>query len=220
MSDPNQGAVIQGQLVPRSRLGVHLQLGRLLQQINRALDDKDIAVTVDLMRQYFKLCGWQADGKSGLEQLRAFLQLAELNRSLVTMAWQRATMPTDPQGKPTPYDYPGRGWAWQIHKLASRYGWSPAQVFGLWPEEAAAYLQEIMIAEYDEADERRSLSELAYHYDKNSKKSTFRPIPRPSWMKDDTSGQPKLRRVRRDMLPIGNIINLTNKTNEDFEFIQ
>jgi hypothetical protein len=71
------------------------------------------------------------------------------------------------------------------------------------------YLQEIMVAEYNESDERRALSQMAYSYDKVSKKSRFHPLPRPSWMVSLVPAKP--RRVHRDMLPMGVVIDLSGR---------
>ena len=136
--------------------------------------------------------------------LDAYRELQELNALryfLPFQLWQ------PPELESPPYDYPGRQWAWWIHKLASRYGWARKDIFELWPEEAAAYLQEILVTEFEEADDRRALSELGYHYDKTTGKASFRPLPRPGWMVKDNP-QPTVR-IRREMLPVGNVIDLS-----------
>jgi hypothetical protein len=211
-TDPNQGILLFEQWIPRARFGLHLRLSKLVSKINADLDNDGVD-TSKLIKEYLLMTRLSIDSLTGLQQLRAYLDLLDLNKIKGALAFQQWGGELD---EPPPYNYTGRTWAWWVHKLASRYGWTPKQIFSLWPEEAAAYLQEIIISEYDEADEARSLSEIAYHYDKQSKKATFRPVPRPAWMKEKANEQPKIRRIRRDMLPVGNIINLTHKTNDDF----
>lgn len=210
MIDPNQGADICGQWIPRARLGLHLRLGGLAAHIEAALTAKDSATTAALMLSYFHLAGLNTGDMSDKEKLVAYLRLTELNQLKFMLPFQKWA--TNSNVTKPPYDYSGRTWAWWIHKLASRYGWTGEYILNLWPEEAAAYLQEIMIAEFDESDEARALSNLAYHYDKQTQKSTFRPLPRPAWMKEDIGKKKKIYHVRREMLPMGHIINLTNKT--------
>ncbi len=204
MTDPNQGTVVFDIWVPRARLGLHLRLSQIYEKIAAS-------PTAQAIADYLALAGLERECQTGLQQIQAFLALAELNRLKALFAYQKFE---HPPGKDPPYTYPGRVWALYIHKLASRYGWTRDDIFELWPEEVSAYIQEILVAEYDEADERRALTNLAYKYDEATKQSRFIPVPRPGWMMDEK--KEKLFRIRRDMLPVGNIINLSNKTDDDF----
>lgn len=189
--------------VERARLGLHLQLARLAERFDGADGAKEMARAIG---DYLSLIGLETDGATGTEVLVAYAEVRALNNwqwDLPFMREERGPM------KPPPYDYPDRNWAWWVHKLSSRYGWSRDEIFDLWPEEAACYLQEIFVSEIDESEARRSLSELAYRYDKGSKRSHFIPTPRPAWMVD--SGPPKRYRIRRDMLPVGNVIKLEDE---------
>lgn len=202
--DPAQAVTIHlggvEYLVPRARLGLHLRLSRIAERFD--LSD-DIDILTGAVSEYLDACGLP-DGGTGAERLAAFVALRLLN----TWAWELPFMTgqIDPERKPPPYEYKDRTWAWWVHTLASRYGWSRDQVFDLWPEEAACYLQETFVSQFDEADERRSLSELAYKYDRASKKSRYIPLSRPAWMAGREP--PKERRVRRDHIPVGKIIDL------------
>ena len=208
---------VLSQWVPRARLGLHLRLAALAGEVTQALAGKDAGQATDKINDYLSLVGLSPDEAIGTQQLLAYLSLVNLNTIKTTFAFQK--WQGDPDYKPPPYQYPGRAWAWWVHKLASRYGWTRDYILDcLWPEEAAAYIQEILVSEYDEADEARSMSRVGYHYDEQTNKSKFVPLPRPAWMREED--KPKaLRRVRRDMLPVGNVINLTYITDEDFETI-
>lgn len=207
---PGQGVEVFGQWIPRARLGLHLRLSRLLEKI----DFEDAQQSTEAVSEYLSAAGVDTESLTGFEQLRALIVLSDLNRfqaKLPYLEWDGGAVDKEP-----PYTYPSRAWALWVHKLASRYGWSRDEIFSLWPEEAAVYIQEIILAEYDEADERRALSELAYKYDKTTNKSRFIPLPRPAWMVEKKE-KPKTIRVRKDMLPIGNIIKLSDLTKDDVE---
>ncbi len=201
-----QGRVILGQWMPRARLGLHIKLAKISEEITNALISNDSRKAARLISAYCLEAGLEIDA-AGVAQLGAYFALVEMNSPAWLLPYQKWQAPP---GKTKAYDYTGREWAWLIHKIASRYGWTRLEIFNLWPEEAAAYLQEIFIAEYDESDEARSLSELAYHYDKHTKKATFRPLPRPGWMVD--TPEQKTFRIRKDRLPIGNVIKLDENT--------
>jgi hypothetical protein len=205
--DQSVGVVIgrRAQLVERARLGLHLRLARQAEAVESCLAARDVAGASTALRAYLGMAGVDTGAGTGAELAIVYRRLCAANRLQFALPFMRDEAPPR-EGPPLSYDYPGRGQAWWVHKLASRYGWSRDQVLGLWPEEAACYLQEILVAEFDEADERRSLSELAYHYDEHTRTSSFRPVPRPAWM----VGERLRRRGRmpRVMLPTGNVIDL------------
>jgi hypothetical protein len=103
---------------------------------------------------------------------------------------------------PEPWEYPERMRHYWIHLLAYAYGWSKEEIENIWPEEAYAYLQEIMATEQHEREFVHSLSEVAYSYDQATKRSTYKPIPKPSWMvmRDPKSVIVKLPRL---LMPVG-----------------
>lgn len=213
VTDPAQGITLAGQWIPRPRFGLHLRLGELSEQIQQAIKGGEPQQAAALVALYLDMYGFVFGDLSGVERLACYSSLFDLNKIKMLFAFQVA--PSE-KHEPAAYDFNGRNWAWWVHKLATRYGWTSEYVFNLFPEEAAAYLQEILVSEYDEIDDRRSLSELAYKYNKITQESKFHPIPRPAWMKEKDSDKPKTRRIRRDMLPIGNVIDLRGKTEDDF----
>lgn len=188
------------QRIARARLGLHLRLARFDEEFGKAKGAMEMA---HIVREYLVLCGADLEDVTGTEALIAYATLNALNRWQWELPFMRE--PQAPRQLPA-YEYPNRVWAWWVHKLSSRYGWTRDEVFNLWPEEAACYLQEIFVAEFDETEERRSLSELAYHYDRGSKTSRYVPMPRPAWMVP--SVPPRPHKVRKDMLPVGNVVKL------------
>lgn len=111
--------------------------------------------------------------------------------------------------KPVDWEYEGRTWFYYAHILSSAYGWSLEYIAELDPAEAMSLIQEIFTDDQLEKEFNYSLSELAYQYDKNTKKSNFKPMKRPYWMRPLAPTEVKKVRIRRDMLPQGRIIDMS-----------
>ncbi len=193
--------------IVRCRLLAHLQLSEIEIKIKAASDP--ILVSA-LIIEYLSVAGLTDERikkASTYELLDAFFALRQLNAWQWLLPWL-ANSKTEP-GQPEFYDYDGRRWAIWVHRLASRYGWSRDQIFDLWPEEAAAYIQEIMLSEYYEREDRRALSELSYRYDKATKISNFIPAPAYSWMVDDRPPAAVKTPIR--LLPVGNVIKMEDQ---------
>jgi hypothetical protein len=190
--------------VARRRLLAHLHLSEIEIKIKAASGPVLISA---LIIEYLSVAGLTDDQikkASTYEILDAFFALRQLNAWQWLLPWLANS--TDVPGDPEFYDYSGRRWAMWVHRLASRYGWSRDQIFNLWPEEAAAYIQEIMVSEYHEREDKRALSELSYRYDKATKMSNFIPSPRYSWMVDESNPDPIKTPVR--LLPVGNVVSM------------
>jgi hypothetical protein len=206
--DIRQGVkiIIDGEpiFVPRCRLLAHLQLSEIEIKIGKTSQPVLISA---LIIEYLNIVGLrneQIKKASTYELLEAFFALRQLNAWQWLLPWlaNSETTPSQPEF----YDYNGRRWAVWVHRLATRYGWSRDEIFNLWPEEAAAYIQEIMVSEYYEREDNRALSEISYKYDKATKTSQFIPTPIYSWMVDESLPAPI--RISTKMLPVGNIIKM------------
>lgn len=113
--------------------------------------------------------------------------------------------PTNEKHKEEPWNYEGRNWHLYSHMLAKEYGWDLETISQLQVEEALAKIQEIITDEQLDREFYYGLSEVAYSYDKGSKKSKYNPMPRPHWMR------PKIKPIERflipaSMLPVGNVM--------------
>jgi len=206
--DTRQGVKViindQTVFVPRCRLLAHLQLSEIEIRIK---DTSQPILLSGLIIEYLSAAGIddeQIKNASTYELLEAFFALRQLNAWQWLLPWL-ANPETGPSQSEF-YDYSGRRWAVWVHRLASRYGWSRDEIFNLWPEEAAAYIQEIMVSEYHEREDRRALSEISYKYDKATKMSRFIPTPVYSWMIDESLPAPV--RMLAKMLPVGNVIKM------------
>jgi hypothetical protein len=190
--------------VDRCRLLAHLQLSEI--EIRIKATSEPILISA-LIIEYLSGAGLTDERikkASIYELMDAFFALRQLNAWQWLLPWLANSK--SESGQPEFYDYDGRRWAVWVHRLASRYGWSRDEIFNLWPEEAAAYIQEIMVSEYYEREDKRSLSELSYRYDKATKMSNFIPTPIYGWMIDESLPAPV--RILKSLLPVGNIIKM------------
>jgi len=113
--------------------------------------------------------------------------------------------------KKLPWEYTGRAWYFWLHLLASNYGWVEETVGNLDIDTAIGLYQEILLSEQLDHEWTYSLSEIAYPYKEATKKSEYKPLERPEWMLPLQPTQMPVIRMRKDMLPIGNIVDLTEK---------
>jgi hypothetical protein len=196
-------------VVERARLGLHLLLARVAGEADAALQRADVALAARHVRSYLELAGLgdACAHATGAEMFLSFLSLSAFNAPTFLLPFM-----TQKPGKSPPapaYDYPDRGFAVWVHRLASRYGWTRHYVMNeLSPEEVMAYLQEILVSEHYEYEAVRVLSEVAYKYDKGAKKMKYRPLPMPAWMAGRT-GEPKKMRIHKRMLPMGDVVRLS-----------
>lgn len=193
---PNQGITLAGRFLPRARLGLHLQLSRLHTEFEQASGATETAFIIQEYLSHYDLTGL-----SGPDALYHFACLLSLNQWQWSLPFMLASKPDK---KPEAYEYQDRTYAWYVHKLASRYSWTREYIFNLWPEEFACYLQEIFVSELDEYEDLYRLHEIAYVYDKSTKRSKYQPLPRPEWM--DPPIAPPVIRIHRGFLPSGLVI--------------
>lgn len=107
--------------------------------------------------------------------------------------------------KEEPWDYSTRTWHLYSHLLAKTYGWSLSEISQLHVEEALAKIQEIIVDDQLDREFIYGLSEVAYHYDKNTKTSKFVPLPRPHWMRPKMQPVKKML-IPKSMMPVGNVV--------------
>ena len=121
----------------------------------------------------------------------------------------------DTKKKPV-WDYEGRTWYSWVHDLAHAYGWSMEYIAELDIDDASSLLQELIIDDQLEKEFYWMTSEIAYPYNESSKKSEFKPLDRPIWMRDEIrsikEGKDQTVRILKEHLPVGNIIKLYKDT--------
>lgn len=115
--------------------------------------------------------------------------------------------------KKNPWEYDGRAWYYWLNLFAENYGWNSETIAEMDIDEAFGLLQEISINEQLEREWEWGLSEMAYEYDKTTKKSKYHPLPRPSWMQPIIPKQLPIIKIPKALMPVGNIVNLQEPKN-------
>lgn len=115
--------------------------------------------------------------------------------------------------KPAPWDYEGRSWFYWSNLFAKAYGWSLEYISELEVNDAFALIQEILTDEQLDKEFTYGLSEIAYPYNSSTKKSVFKPMPRPYWMKEDIKPLKKFK-YARSLLPMGIIQDVSGMPSE------
>ena len=105
------------------------------------------------------------------------------------------------------WHHPERSAIIWVHMIAKAYGWSRDEIFNLWPEEAIGLVMEILADEQYDREFLHALSEVAYEYNKSTKKSSYKPLQRPAWMIfADRDKKRIMTKLRKEWLPVGNVI--------------
>lgn len=113
-------------------------------------------------------------------------------------------------GNKIDWNYDNRTWYYWAHLLAAAYGWSLEYIASLEVTDALLHIQEILTSEQLEHEFDWALSEVAYPYNKNTKRQDFKPLPRPYWMLPSIENRPvKKIRIPKDMMPVGAIEDLS-----------
>lgn len=93
------------------------------------------------------------------------------------------------------WDYEGRTWHLYSHILADAYGWTLEYIANLPVLEALSKVQEILTEKQLDKEFDWMQSEVAYRYDKASKKSYLQKLNRPAWMR------PHMETIQRKKMP-------------------
>lgn len=107
------------------------------------------------------------------------------------------------ESKSVDWDYDNRTWAFYSHLLAKAYGWTLEYIAELETNEALGHLQEILTEDHLEKEFYHGLSEVAYRYNKSTKKSDYVPLKRPYWMRATVSRTIKKVKIKKSLLPVG-----------------
>lgn len=113
--------------------------------------------------------------------------------------------------KELPWEYDGRSWFFWLNLFAGNYGWRESEIAEMEVDTAIGLYQEITIDDQMGKEWEYGLSDVAYQYNQSTKKSEFKALGRPDWMKPIIPKELPVIRMRRDMLPMGVIIDLQEK---------
>jgi hypothetical protein len=117
-----------------------------------------------------------------------------------------------------PWEYAEREWYYWLYLFGKHFGWDEERIADLDIETGIALYQEIGVGEQLDREWRWSMSEIAYPYNKDTKKSEFHPYPRPTWMLSDVVLKPPKIKMRREYWPVGNVVKY-EEPNKDQETI-
>jgi hypothetical protein len=178
----------------------------LRRSIDSAAEEGEWSVVPELIFQSIELCCEVDRDSDWMEVAATYNQILQLN--LPTKKFPMLT--SKDKGKPMPWEYPGRSWYFWLNVLAKSYGWSAEEIGEMDVDDAIGLYQEIVIDDQLENEWQWGLSEMSYEYNNSTKKSHFKPLPRPDWMKG-VVGKPKpVPKIKMPvrMMPVGNIFNL------------
>jgi len=199
--------------VPRSRFREHLLLARLREEFGDNIRRNMVTEAESILRRYCLVAGLETkdiDGMSGKEMLFVYLLLADFNAFKIELPFLTPNPNSDgTQEKEVAYSYTDRQWATWVSLLADTYGWAAKDIYQMYPEEVACYIQEAIVTSYKEVELRRSLSKMSYKYDEGRKVFKFIQTPLPFWMVDGLMSGEKTVRVMKSMMPMGNVIDLS-----------
>jgi len=190
--------------VGRAVLGLHFRLSVIQDQWREAKEGRDYKRMVALTFEYIaSATGLDIEWEEVrlLEVMAAFIALQALNRPMDDLPFMQMRAREGEYG----YDYENRALANWVARLAGHYSWTADYVLNeLMPEEAACYMQEAIIQDYEDKEFLYRLSEVAYKVEGTGKsaRAKYVPFPKPSWMDRKI---PKIM-VPKTWMPQGNVI--------------
>lgn len=197
-------------VVARARLGPYLRLQAAQERIDHGVEAQDTGAIADGLYEYLStampdLPRDDFETATWLEVMTAFRAIDALNHIPEKTKYSILRRIEDRRGRSVPWQYVGRSATYWIHIIASAYHWPLSEIENLWPEQAVAFIQEIMVDDQLDREFEHSLSQVAYTYDKSAKKSRYVPLTRPVFMVEGT-GKFKKVKLHRKLLPQGSVI--------------
>jgi hypothetical protein len=178
-----------------------LALEEIRANLLEAAEQKNYSLISEGVRKYISAAS-DIEYKSGVwfEDLENFENAVRENLPTLKFALLR----TREKGDKLPWEYEGRTWFYWLHLFSGAYGWTENQISELDIDTAIGLLQEILIEEQLRHEWEWSLTEIAYPYNSTTKKSEFKALPRPDWMKKIVPNQKVM--IRADLMPQGLIL--------------
>lgn len=194
----------------RAKLKLWFELEELKNKLADAAERGDSTLTGNLICSYLSAASDKEksifESASWFDVVAAFVDVREINTPKIKFPLFAAKKLEEE--REIAWDYAGRSWIMWVHFLASSYGWSVEYISDLEIETGIGLIQEILVEEQLEREWQWSMSEIAYPYNVQTKKSSFVPLPRPIWMRQVDIKIKKIK-MRKDMLPMGMINNMS-----------
>jgi hypothetical protein len=195
--------------IHRARLGVYLQIQEAAERIDDASKGGDNRSISDALFAFLQisipeLTFEQFHASDWIQLIYAYSQIHGLNSFDIDFALMKFQDSND-KGLPVPWEYPERLRYFWIHMIASAYHWSREAIEHLWPEDAVAFIQEILAHQHYDREFQHSLSKVSYSYDQATKRSKYQPLQKPAWM---IARDPKqlITRMPKALMPIGEVV--------------
>lgn len=192
-------------MIERATLYRWLQLEEIKERIFLAAEKRDKQELVDNFFDYLSTAT-NTDEWSDVDWLEiyhTFLDIEKKNKPTKPFPILIQSGKNDEEG----WTYRGRLWYYWLNRLASAYGWGIEQIKNLDIDDAIGLLQEVLIDEQREQDFIWRTSEIAYQYNETTKKSTFKPLDKPEWMKNTKKyKKPEKTTIRKDFMPLGMVM--------------
>jgi len=189
--------------VERAKFGLHLVLAELADKFDEALKREEYSDVVLAIDEYFSQYTIKLPKCFSYQKLRIYLNLRQMNSLKFHLPFMEVE---EKNVENYPYSYQGRIWTQWVHLLCKTYHWTIDYLLELWPEQVISLIQEIIISEYYELEQKRMLSEVSYNYDEKTKKSRYIALPKPGWMISEIERKIVIPGMLR---PAGQIIDLS-----------
>lgn len=183
----------------------HLKKWLQLEQIKNEKADR-IKVIYRYLSAFLELSEQDLDALPWYDTVSIYIECLKVNKIELKLPF--IEHPDNPK-KDEPWDYPERLWYSFLHLLADAYHWTVEYISELDVDDALALVQEVLTDRQLDREWQYSLAEIAYPYNESSKKSEFKPLPRPRWMAPEY----KIKKIRIPLsaLPVGNVIGVSKE---------
>ena len=190
-------------IIRRLKLKGWARLETLRRQLEEDVSSGDFTKTFKTMIQFIETSSSQAFKWEELPWyhfLEVFAKVSEMNAPTIKFP---LLVETKQEGKLPPWEYNGRSWYFWLNLFSSRYGWVESAIENLDIDTAIGLYQEILIDEQLDKEWEWGLSEIAYPYNSSTKKSEFKPLDRPNWMRPMAPTTIPVVKIRKSLMPVG-----------------
>ena len=197
-------------LISRLKLREWLKLEDNRIRIKEAIESKDIEDFAETVYSYISIA--VGVSREELDSLPWYetVNILNLAQNVNSPKLEFALLNSKTKAQTVKWDYEGRTWYIWANNLADTYGWSLEDIAELDVDDAIGLLQEIIISDQLEREWEWSLSEIAYSYNSSTKKSEFKELPRPDWMKEQRE-EIKPVRMPKFLMPVGKVVGRDGK---------
>lgn len=201
-------------LLQRLALGDWCKLEEVKKEIDDAVSKDDYELVFTKMVKFIET----ALRHSGLDWNIPWFEFVEIYSKVTAENSPTKDFPilrsVQGDNKKLPWEYDGRSWYFWLNLFAKNYGWKSDEIYQMDIDDAIGLYQELAINDQLEKEFYYGLSEVAYPYNSGTKKSEYKPMPRPNWMLPIVPKQLPIIRMKKDHLPLGNVIDLQAQESE------